>query len=468
MDYIFIDTESTGSSTVWDHITEIGMIRTDSNLNIKDTWEMRCRIKDGVVPNLGALEITNFSVKDLTQSNYSHFQMVEAVEKKLKDWGKIIVFAYNGQNFDYPLIQKTMYKSLKPPYILNTGGNKQGDILNVIRAAKLINSEVIETPISDSGNPVFKLDKLMKHEGAHGALADSHAMLSVAKKVYEKSNSVWKCSLLTLSRADSTDIIIKNKIFCQLQWFYGRLRKYLVHHLLFHPIYEAWSQCWDLRWRPEDYFKLDHENLKKALKKSPKILRSFKTNKSEIILNYKHALDENTYKEIGIEELKRRAEILSSNLEFKQRITKILQEIHDEKISLINESEKKLFPEEMLYTNFAKPEDTKLMKIFHQFKWEDRIDLIDKFKEERFSRLAEKLIYEEKPNILPESRLKKIKREIAERIFSTDKQNWTTLPEFYRQIDEKRNKHENDEKKMKLLEEYDEFAQSIERKYESA
>ena len=108
------------------------------------------------------------------------------------------------------------------------------------------------------------------------------------------------------------------------------------------------------------------------------------------------------------------------------------------------------------------------MKIFHQFKWEDRIDLIDKFKEERFSRLAEKLIYEEKPNILPESRLKKIKREIAERIFSTDKQNWTTLPEFYRQIDEKRNKHENDEKKMKLLEEYDEFAQSIERKYESA
>ena len=80
MDYIFIDTESTGSSTVWDHITEIGMIRTDSNLNIKDTWEMRCRIKDGVVPNLGALEVTNFTVKDLTQSNYSHFQMVDCVK----------------------------------------------------------------------------------------------------------------------------------------------------------------------------------------------------------------------------------------------------------------------------------------------------------------------------------------------------------------------------------------------------
>ena len=45
--------------------------------------------------------------------------MVEALEKKLRDYGKVVV-SYNGQNFDYPLIQKTMYKSLKPPYILNT------------------------------------------------------------------------------------------------------------------------------------------------------------------------------------------------------------------------------------------------------------------------------------------------------------------------------------------------------------
>ena len=122
----------------------------------------------------------------------------------------------------------------------------------------------------------------------------------------------------------------------------------------------------------------------------------------------------------------------------------------------------------MLYTNFPKPEDKNLMKIFHQFNWQDKIDVIDKFKEERFSRLAEKLIYEEKPEVLPESTLKKIKREIAERIFSTEKQNWTTLPEFYRQIDEKRSKYENDEKKMKLLDEYDKFAQAIEKKYESA
>ncbi len=255
MNYIFLDTESTGSSTVWDQVLEIGMVWTDENLNIKEKWEMRSRIKDGIVPNLGALEVTGFSVNDLTQSNHSHMQMVEAMENTLKRWGNAYVFAYNGQNFDYPLIQKTLYKSLKPAYITNTNGKKHGDVLNIIRAAKLVNPDVIETPMSDSGNPVFKLDRLMKHEGAHGAMADTLAMLEVAKKAYNKANSVWKSSLLTISKADTEEIITKQKLFCQLQWFYGRLRKYLVTHLIFHPVYAAWAQTWDLKNNPEDFFK---------------------------------------------------------------------------------------------------------------------------------------------------------------------------------------------------------------------
>ena len=469
MNYIFLDTESSGSSTVWDQVLEIGMVWTDEKLNIKEKWEMRSRIKDGIVPNLGALEVTGFTVKDLTQSNNSHMQMVEAMENTLKRWGNAYVFAYNGQNFDYPLIQKTMYKSLKPAYITNTNGKKHGDVLNIIRAAKLVNPDVIETPMSDSGNPIFKLDKLMKHEGAHGAMSDSLAMLEVAKKAYVNANSVWRASLLTISKADTEEVITKHKLFCQLQWFYGRLRKYLVTHFMFHPVYHAWAQTWDLRHRPEDFFKLDDASLKQAISKSPKVLRTLKANKSEIILNHKHVLTESPYKELGEAELARRAVVLHDNFEFKKRIKKILQDIDDERRVKSIKNDKILYPEEMLYAKgFPKDEDKNLMNFFHQFKWEDRVDLIDKFKEERFSRLAEKLIYEEKPEALPESITKRIKREIAERLFSTDKQTWTTLPEFYRQIDEKRSQHENDKKKMKLLEEYDHFAQSIEKKYESA
>ena len=44
MNYIFLDTESSGSSTVWDQVLEIGMVWTDEKLNIKEKWEMRSRI----------------------------------------------------------------------------------------------------------------------------------------------------------------------------------------------------------------------------------------------------------------------------------------------------------------------------------------------------------------------------------------------------------------------------------------
>ena len=165
---------------------------------------------------------------------------------------------------------------------------------------------------------------------------------------------------------------------------------------MFHPVYHAWAQTWDLRHRPEDFFKLDDASLKKAISKSPKVLRTLKANKSEIILNHKHVLTESPYKELGEAELARRAVVLHDNFEFKKRIKKILQDIDDERMAKSIKNDKILYPEEMLYAKgFPKDEDKNLMNFFHQFKWEDRVDLIDKFKEERFSRLAEKLIYEE-------------------------------------------------------------------------
>ena len=466
MNYIWLDTESSGSSTAFDQILEVGMVLTDDKLQEKERWSMRSRLKEGIIPNLGALNVTGFTVKDLTQTNQSHYQMVEAMENVLNRWGNAYVFTYNGTNFDYPLIQKTLYKCLRPSYITNTNGKKHGDILNVVRAAKLVNPDVIETPMSEKGNPVFKLDKLMKHEGAHGALEDTVAMLDLSRVVYQKANSIWRSSLLTLSKSDTDQLIKKEPMFCQLQWFYGRLRKYLVHHYLYHPVYTAWSLCWDLQWNPADYFNLSHEDLKAALQKSPKILRTLKTNKSEVLLNFRHVMNDEPYSVMPEAELRKRIKDLEGNNEFRERVSKILQEVHDDKEKEKTEKEN-LQPEEQLYNGFPSDEDKNLMEKFHKFNWEDRVMLLDKFKDSKYSFLAEKFIFEERPDVLPESILKKVKRGIAERIFSNDKQNWTTLPEFYKSIDDMRSKNENDEAKLKLLDEYDAFAQSIEKKYEA-
>ena len=64
--------------------------------------------------------------------------------------------------------------------------------------------------------------------------------------------------------------------------------------------------------------------------------------------------------------------------------------------------------------------------------------------------------------------LNEVKRSIAEKILSTEEVNWTTVSEFYRQIDYERNRSENDPKRMKLLDEYNDFVMSIEQKYSAA
>ena len=177
-------------------------------------------------------------------------------------------------------------------------------------------------------------------------------------------------------------------------------------------------------------------------------------------------MNEEPYASISIEEYKKRIKDLESNNEFKNKISKILQENHDEKEKEKTEKEN-LQPEEQLYSGFPSDEDKNLMDKFHKFKWEDRVELIDKFKDDRYSYLAEKFIFEERQDVLPESILKKVKRNIAERIFSTEKQNWTTLPEFYKSIDDMRSKNEGNEEKLKLLDEYDAFAQEIENRYKA-
>ena len=65
---------------------------------------------------------------------------------------------------------------------------------------------------------------------------------------------------------------------------------------------------------------------------------------------------------------------------------------------------------------------------------------------------------------------KKIKREIAERILSNEKEKWWTCREFFFEVDNLREKYTNekDEEKLKFLDEINEFVERIQKKYEQA
>ena len=96
--------------------------------------------------------------------------------------------------------------------------------------------------------------------------------------------------------------------------------------------------------------------------------------------------------------------------------------------------------------------------------------MLDKFEDDRLVGFAKKIIYQESPETLPEEMFKQIKREIAKRILSDKKEKWWTCKEFYNECDNLREKYTNekDEKKLKFLDEINDFVMSVEKKYEEA
>ena len=57
---------------------------------------------------------------------------------------------------------------------------------------------------------------------------------------------------------------------------------------------------------------------------------------------------------------------------------------------------------------------------------------------------------------------------ILQKTFRKEKKPFTTIPSAYKAIDDLRNQHERDQKKMSQLEEINEYVQELQRFYENA
>jgi exodeoxyribonuclease I len=474
MNYVIYDFETSGRSSSWDQVVEVGAVLVNDEFQIlADPLNLRCSLKPGLVPEPYALIINKTTPQILRRTNLSHYGLVMQMQETFSKWSPAVFLGFNNLGFDEEFLRKSLFKTLNEPYLTQYSGNKRGDILGLIRTAHLYYPDCIKTPMSDKGNAVFKLAELtemnnIKHDNAHSALSDVMATIEIAKIIKNKAPSIWKSSLMTTSKAEVNSIVEKEKIFCVNEYFYGKARPFVVTFVCFHPKYN-WPQCFDLKSDPSTYLKMPYAQLKEELKKSPKVMRSIKNNKHPVIMSPNYATNFEGYKQLGADKLLERANMIQSNKEFKDRVFKILKEEADEKEAL--DSQVGLMAEESIYAGgFAKPEDQKMMVDFHKSDWKGKLGLSEKFKDERFSYFAKRLIYEENPEVLGKDEYKKIHRAIAGQILSTNDEKWNTVPKAFKDIDDLRVKYDElkDEKTLGMLNDLSEYIEEIQTKYESA
>ena len=476
MNIVIWDIETDSSNTFFGTIIEIGAILLNENFQELQKLNIRCRLPEGVIPQAGALLVNQSNVSMLTKANYSHYQMLQEVESTFKRWSPAVFLGYSNINFDDEMLRKEFFKGLRQPYLTNTNGNKRQDGLNIVRAAFAVNNKIMKTEINEKGNAVMKLESLARMNGiesggAHNALFDANLTKLILEKIYKEQNITWRSAMMTGSREEVENFSRNELMFTLSEYFYGRSKLFLVtpvhpEHML-HPIYK-WVQAFDLRFDPKNYFDLPLNELKAEIQKTPKFLRTIRSNKGPVLLHPDYGCQADPYVGISKGTLTERAHAIKENKDFCGRVTLALAEIAQEKRDSGDQSD--ITPEESIYVKFVDNKEVPKMQKWHQANWEDKFKLLDKFEDERLVDFGKKIIYQEAPQVLPESVTKEIKRGIAKRILSTNKEKWTTCSDFYTECDHFRIQFEKDGNKEKLnfLNEINQFVENIQKKYEAA
>ncbi len=470
------DIESSSASTDFGSIIEIGGVLVDENFKEKDRFNLRCRLPEGEVFQAMALIVNKTSIKQLTQTNLSHYQMLAEVEKIFKKWSPAVFLGWSNIGFDDEMIRKEFFKGIRYPYLTNAAPNKRHDGINIARAAFAIDPSILEVEFNEKNNAVFKLESLARMQGidstdAHSALSDSIMTAKVLNIVKKKQPSTWESFFKTANKSDTETIIKKGEIITLNEYYYGKSRLHLVAPLhqkyCMHPIYTGWYYAFDLRTDVEPLLNLSINELKVEMKKSPKFLRTIRSNKAPIIVDAQYGMQAEPYNVMDKSLINKRADIIKNNEKFSQNILHALREVAEEKEQ--SKTQEDIYAEESIYAKFTSNKDTALFPSWHAASWKDKLKLLDKFDDDRLVGFGKKIIFQEAPEVLPESMLKTIKREIAKRILSEKKEKWWTIPTLYTEIDTLREKYtnENDNEKLALLDEFNEYAMSIQKKYEN-
>jgi exodeoxyribonuclease I len=435
MSLVFYDTETTGTETFFDQILQFAAVRTDAEFNVLDRFESRCRLLPHVVPAPGAMRVTQLKASQLTDPSYpSHYEMVRAIRAKFVSWSPATFIGYNSLEFDEDLLRQAFYKTLHPPYLTNSNGNSRSDVMRMVQASSLFAPNALAMALDDEGKQIFKLERVapangFTHEHAHDAMADVEATIHLCRLLSDRAPDVWSSFMRFSSKAAVVDFITEEQIFCLSDFYSGRPFSCLATVIGQNAKYTPEWFIYDLSVNPESLQSLSDTNLKARLNRSPKPLRRLRSNAVPMLFPADSAPDVCKGKEIAMDELARRANLLRSDGALCAQLISAF------------ESLKKEYPasphiEKQIYDGFFEDADEQRMAAFHQTPWPNRFGIIETFDDPRLKTIARQLIYIERPDLLHADIHQEHQVAAAKRLLGHGEDvAWLTLPEALEEIE---------------------------------
>jgi exodeoxyribonuclease-1 len=209
----------------------------------------------------------------------------------------------------------------------------------------------------------------------------------------------------------------------------------------------------DLKYNPDEYTSLSADELLKVVNgKVDKPIRSLNANKQPMLMPIELSPIINS---IGIttEELMRRVQVIKDDNLFRTRIQEAFSRKYEG-------SEEPKHIEQRLYSSGFMSKDDELLTLkFQNTDWEQKLSIIDKIKDSRIREFAYRIIFCEKPNLLPPEIYKKMTDWKRNRLLTTEDVPWMTVPKAIKEIEERLGSV--DENDSKYLMEIKEFIEEI-------
>ncbi|MDG1431650.1 MAG: exonuclease domain-containing protein [Paracoccaceae bacterium] len=403
MNFVFYDTETTGTDTTFDQILQFAAILTDADLNELDRFEVRCRLLPHTIPAPGALLATRITQAMLTDSCLpSHYEMMLQIAAKLRDWSPAIFTGYNTLSFDEPLMRQAFYQTLQPVYLTNTNGNQRADVLRLAQATAALAPNAMTVPISVKGKPTLRLDTLapangFAHENAHDALADVEATIYMARLIRDRAPAVWNSLIPLVDKAAVTAALASSEPKCLVEYHMGVSSLRAVVGCGYHPQNPTMQAVFDLRRDPAEVLKMSEEDLFEEMKGPNRALRTVYANKMPALVELDLVGDLQGAIGLPPAEIVRRATVVSADGHFTARVGVAMAQRYPP-------FEPALVVEGRMYEGFPSRADETRMQAFHKAEWSERAEIADSFEDDRYRELSRRLVFVNAPAAMTTAR----------------------------------------------------------------
>jgi len=258
--FYWYDYETTGSDVRLDRPVQFGGLRTDLDLNeIGRPDVFWAEPAEDVLPHPMAVLVTGVLPQEAAERGESEYLFARRVAEVLSKPGTCAV-GYNSLRFDAEVTRYLFWRNLLDPYAHEwRDGNSRWDLLDLMRACRLMRPEGLDWPDNDEGQPSFRLEHLtaangIEHGDAHDALADVRATLALARKVKSAQPRLFAHALSMRNKQQVLKMLelgsLKPLLHVSGRFAAAQGAASVILPLFADPVQSNRIVCWDLRIDP--------------------------------------------------------------------------------------------------------------------------------------------------------------------------------------------------------------------------